>query len=124
MTSNLVSVILFLQGHDGKVLVARVVRTTHDVHTDAHHELGFILVLDLCPSPCPAVGYALFTGCGSALFRSGCSSVPPAVGSLFSSVGGYCWCCCELLFVLDCPDLCPLPGVATCQRRTHTTCAM
>ena len=49
-----------LVGHDGKVLVARVVRTTHDAHTDTYLELGFVLVLVLvnvlseslsCPSP-------------------------------------------------------------------------
>ena len=71
----------------------------------------------------PAVGYALLTSCRSALSRSGCYFLP-AVGPLFSPAGGACWCCCELLFVLDCPDLCPLPSVATCERRTHTTCAM
>ena len=31
----------------------------------------------------------------------------PAVGPLFSPAGGTCWCCCGLLFVLVCPDLCP-----------------
>ena len=36
-----------LHGHDGKVLVACVVRTIHDAHTDAHLELGFVLVLVL-----------------------------------------------------------------------------
>ena len=38
------------------------------------------------------------------------------MGPLFSSVGGSCWCCCDLPFVLDCLDLRPLPGVATCER--------
>ena len=41
----------------GRVLVARVVRTTRDVHTDIHLELGLVLVLvvDLvlsCPVLC------------------------------------------------------------------------
>ena len=129
MTSSLVTVILFLHGHDGKVLVARVVRTSHKAHTDAHLELDFVqvfvLVLVLSESSSwslPAVGHALFTNCRSALSRSGFSFLP-AVGPLFSHAGGSCWSCFELLFVLDCPDLCPLPGVATCERRTRTTCA-
>ena len=36
-----------LHRHDGKVLVARVVRTIHDAHTDAHLELDFVLILVL-----------------------------------------------------------------------------
>ena len=50
-----------LHGHDGKVLVARVVRTIHDAHTDVHLELDFVLVivLDLVLSESlPAVGCA------------------------------------------------------------------
>ena len=119
MTSNPVSGILFKRG---KVLVARVVRTIHDAHSDAHLELDFILVLvlDLVLSESlPAVGFALFTRCRSALSRNGCFFLP-AVGPLVSSIGGSCWCCCEILFDFDCPNLCPLPGVATCERRIHT----
>ena len=89
MTSNLVSGIMFLQGNDGKIIVIRVVRTIHDVHTDAHLEHDFVpvlvlvLVLDLVLSESlPAV--ALFTRCGSALSRSGCS-FPPALGSFHLS---------------------------------------
>ena len=69
-----------LHGHYGKVLVARVVRTIHDAHTDAHLQLGFVLDLILSKSS-PAVGYTLFTRGGSALSRSGCSFLP---------VGGSC----------------------------------
>ena len=47
-----------LHGHGGKVLVVRVVRTTHDVCTDAHLELGLVLVLYMF-RPVPAVGNAL-----------------------------------------------------------------
>ena len=36
-----------LHGHGGKVLVARVVCTTRDLHTDAHLELVLVLVLSL-----------------------------------------------------------------------------
>ena len=36
-----------LHGHGGKVLVVRVVRTTRDLHTDVHLELGLALVLSL-----------------------------------------------------------------------------
>ena len=50
-------------GNDGKVLVAHVVRTIHDAHTDAHLELGFVLVL--------ACSWLLFF---------------PAVGPLFPAV--------------------------------------
>ena len=72
-----------LHGHDGKVLVARVVRTTCDAHTDAYLELGFVLVLVLVLAlssssswSLPAVGRALSTRCGSAPSRSGCSFLP------------------------------------------------
>ena len=77
-----------LHGHDGKFLVARVVRTSHDAYTDAHLELDFVmvLVLDLVLSESlPAVGYALLTSSRSALSRSGCSFLP-AVGPLFSPI--------------------------------------
>ena len=36
-----------LHGNDGGVLVARVVRTIHDAHIDAHLELDIVLVLVL-----------------------------------------------------------------------------
>ena len=91
MTSSLVTVILFLHGHDGKVLVARVVRTIHDAHTDAHLELDFVLVLvlDLVLSESlPAVGYALLASCRSALSHSGCSFLP-TVGPFFSPAGRF-----------------------------------
>ena len=61
-----------LHGHGGKVLVARVIRTARDLHTDAHLELVLILVLclQLTMFLCfllhvliPAVGYALFCFC-------------------------------------------------------------
>ena len=57
-----------LHGHCGKVLVARVVCTTRDLHTDAHLELVLVLVLSLfwtsscaCsgPRPVPAVDNVL-----------------------------------------------------------------
>ena len=112
----------------GKVLGVRVVRTIHDAHTDAYLELGFVLVLvlDLVLSESlPAVGYALLTSCSSALSRSGCSFLP-VVGPLFSPAGGSCWCCCGLLFVLDCPGLCPLHVRDPRVRSPHvlSTCAM
>ena len=46
-----------------------------------------------CPSPCLQLAMLFL----------------PAVGPLFSLARGSCWCCCELLFVLVCRDLCPLP---------------
>ena len=50
----------------------------------------------------------------------------PAVGPLFSSAGGSCWCCCELLFVLDCPELCPLHVLTDVfiTALSHTCCAI
>ena len=85
MTSNPVAGILFKQPPMpftvmmAKVLVARVVRTTHDAHTDAYLELGFVLVLvlDLAPDlvlvlVCPCLQLAT-------LFL-------PAVGPLFPAV--------------------------------------
>ena len=67
-----------LHGQGGKVLVARVVCTTRDLHTDAHLELVLILVmcLQLTMFLCfllhvliPAVGYALFCFCTCSSFR-------------------------------------------------------
>ena len=96
-----------LLGHYGKILGVRVVRTIHDAHTDAYLGLGFVMVLVLVlvlsessSWSLPAVGHALFTRCGSALSRSGCSF------HLLEVLR--CWCCRGFLFVLDCPDLCPL----------------
>ena len=138
-----------LHGHDGKVLVARVVRTIHDAQTDAHLEFGFVLVLVLDLVLSESESWILVTSLDRNLLVLACSwlcschSFPrahpcgwvcpfvsfardhsPAAGPLFSPARGSCWCCCGLLFVLVCPDLCPLPGVAACERRTHTTCAM
>ena len=65
-----------------------------------------------CPGSLPAVGYALLTSCRSALSRSGCSFLP-AVGPLFSSVGGSCW-------VLLWTPLCSrLSGPVSALRRRH-----
>ena len=80
MTSSLVAEAASdaLYGHDGKVLVARVVRTIHDAHTDAHLEIGLVLSessswilvtsLDRNLLVLAYIGYALFTRCGPALF--------------------------------------------------------
>ena len=80
-----------LHGHGGKGLVARVVRTTHDNHTDAHLGLGLILVLVLDLScPMPAVGDAVVTSfarahpCGwVCAFISSARDRSPAVDPLF-----------------------------------------
>ena len=58
----------------------------------------------------------------------------PAVGPLFPAVVALfyplwvlrCWCCCGLLFVLDCPDLCPLHVLThvLITARSHTCCAI
>ena len=67
-----------LHGHGGKVLVARVICTTRDLHTDAHLELVLVLVLclQLTMFLCfllhvliPAVGYALFCFCTCSFIR-------------------------------------------------------
>ena len=113
MTSNLVSGILFLQGNDGKIIVIRVVRTIHDVHTDAHLEHDFVpvLVLVLVLDPRPVRVLA----CSCSVHPLWVRSFPQWLlfstrSGFFSSVGGYCWCSCELLFVLDCPDPVSAPG--------------
>ena len=80
--AKILSKVAFDVLHGGKVLVARVVCTTRDLHIDVDLELGLILVLSLCLQLAmllcfllrvliPAVGCALctcsFTRCGSAL---------------------------------------------------------
>ena len=74
-----------LQGHDGKVLVVRAIRT--------FMTLTPTLVLNLASS-------------WSLSWTSSCPS--PCLQLALLPVGGSCWCCFGLLFVLDCPDLCPL----------------
>ena len=115
-----------LHGHDGKVLVAVLSAQfmtpipTFILNLASSWSLSWtrpVRVLNpgtsLRPSTVtrwslPAVGYALFTRCGSALFT----------------------CRRFLLVLLWTPlvlvwtNLCPLPGVAACEHRTHTTCAM
>ena len=102
------------------VLSAQVIKPIPTLILNLTSSQVLVLVLVLSESSSwslPAVGHALFTNCRSALSRSGFSFLP--------AVGPLCWCCFELLFVLDCPDLCPLPGVATCERRTpHYLCNM
>ena len=75
-----------LHGHGGKVLVARVVSTARELHTDTHLELVLTLVLclQLTMFLCfllhvliPAVGYALF--CFARVH-------PSVVGLLFSTL--------------------------------------
>ena len=89
-----------LHCHDGKVLVACVVRTTRDVCTDAHLELGRSLS---CPVPVPPVGNALVFSfaraypCGWVCsFLSSARVRSPAVGRLFSTRCG------SALFTLTC----------------------
>ena len=77
-----------LHGHGGKVLVARVVRTTRDLHTDVHLELGLVLVLSLCLQL--AMLLYFFCTCSSLrlgmLFCSFARVRSPAVGPLFSTL--------------------------------------
>ena len=69
-----------------------------------------------CPSPRPGPclqSAVLFSPTVGPLFPGSGFSFLPAVGPLFSHAGGSCWCCFELLFVLDCP------GPVSAPRRRH-----
>ena len=83
-----------LHGHGGKVLVARVVCTTRDLHTDAYLELVLVLVLSLfwtsscaCSWQCSCV---FFCTCSSLrlgmLFSAFARVLPSVVGLLFSTL--------------------------------------
>ena len=83
-----------LHGHGGKVLVARVVCTTRDLHTDAHLELVLILVLSLCWTSSCACSWqcscVFFCTCSSlrlSMLFSAFARVPSSVvGLLFSAL--------------------------------------